>query len=104
MGHCPAQAVEANYLLGIGVYLLAGAIPTTALLAWLAAHAPALAFLSGIPRWVLESVYAIVALSLLYPILHLLLGVKWVNRFFTLATPTHYYRRYHEPETPFGVE
>lgn len=104
MGYCPTRAIEANYLLGVGVYLLAAAIPTSALLAWLAAHAPALAFLSGTPRWVLESVYCIVALGLLYPILHFLLGAGWINRFFTLITPTHYYRRYHEPETPFGVE
>ncbi|HEC34063.1 MAG TPA: (4Fe-4S)-binding protein [Chloroflexi bacterium] len=98
MGYCPTRAVEANYLLGIGVYLLAALIPTTALLAWLTARAPALAFLSGTPRWVLESVYALVALGLLYPLLHFLLGVGWINRFFTFITPTHYYRRYHEPE------
>jgi len=104
MGYCPTQAVEANYLLGVGVYLLATAVPTTALLVWVAARAPVLAFLSGTPRWVSESVYEIVILGILYPILHLLLGVGWINRFFTLATPTHYYRRYHEPETPFGVE
>ena len=98
MGYCPTRAVEANYLLGIGVYLLAALIPTSALLAWLTARAPALAFLSGTPRWVLESVYALVALGLLYPLLHFLLGVGWINRFFTFITPTHYYRRYHEPE------
>ena len=99
MGYCPTRAVEANYLLGIGVYLLAAAIPTTALLAWLTARVPALAFLSGTPRWVLESVYAVVALGLAYPLFHFLLRIAWVNRFFTLATLTHYYRRYHEPET-----
>lgn len=86
------------------MYLLAAAIPMIALLAWLAARAPALAFLSGTPRLVLESVYVIVALGILYPLLHFLLEVGWINRFFTLVTPTHYYRRYHEPETPFGVE
>jgi len=38
------------------------------------------------------------ATCILYPLLHFLLGVGWINRFFTLITPTHYYRRYHEPE------
>ena len=99
MGYCPTRAVEANYLLGIGVYLLAAAIPTTALLAWLTARVPVLAFPSGTPRLVLETLYALTILGLAYPLFHLLLRVTWVNRFFTLTTPTHYYRRYHEPET-----
>jgi len=99
MAYCPTQAVEASHLLGVGAYLLAAVIPTTALLVWLTARVPALAFLSGTPRWALESVYAVVALGLAYPIFHFLLKIAWVNRFFTLATLTHYYRRYHEPET-----
>jgi len=104
MGYCPTRAVEANYLLGVGAYLLAAAIPTSALLAWLAARAPLLAFVDVVPRWVLESVYAIGVIGLLYPVVHLLLGVSWINRLFTLATPTHYYRRYHEPETTLDVD
>ena len=47
----------------------------------------------------IESVYGIVALGLAYPLFHYLLRVAWVSRIFTLATPTHYYRRYHEPGT-----
>jgi hypothetical protein len=99
MGFCPTQAIEANYLLGVGAYLLAAAIPTTALLSWLTARVPTLALLEGVPRWVLETLYAIAILGLAYPLLHLLLRVRWVNRFFTRTTPTHYYRRYHEPDT-----
>jgi len=99
MAYCPTQAVEASHLLAAGVYWLAAIIPTTALLAWLVAHVPALAFLSRIPRWALESVYPVVALGLAYPLFYLLLKIIWVNWFFTLATFTHYYRRYHEPET-----
>ena len=45
------------------------------------------------------AVNAVLALGLVYPILHPLLKIGWINRFFTLATFTHYYRRYHEPET-----
>ena len=58
-----------------------------------------LAVLSETPRWILESVYAVVAIGIAYPVFHFLLRVGWINRFFTLATFTHYYRRYHEPET-----
>jgi Pyruvate/2-oxoacid:ferredoxin oxidoreductase delta subunit len=99
MAYCPTRAVEASHLLGVGAYLLAGVIPTKAVLAWLAARVPVLVFLSWAPGWVLVSVYAIVAIGLAYPVFHLLLRIGWVNRFFTRATLTHYYRRYREPET-----
>jgi Pyruvate/2-oxoacid:ferredoxin oxidoreductase delta subunit len=99
MAYCPTQAIEASHLLGVGAYLLAAAIPTAALLVWLATIAPGLAFLSRIPRWVLQSVTPLIVIGAAYPFFHLLLRVGWLNRFFTLATLTHYYRRYHEPET-----
>lgn len=99
MAYCPTQAVEASHLLGVGVYFLAGAIPTVAFLGWLAVRVPVLAFLNWTPGWVVESVNAIITIGLVYPIFHLLLRIGWVNRFFTHATLTHYYRRYHEPET-----
>jgi ferredoxin len=99
MAYCPTQAVETSHPLAIGAYLLATVVPTAGLLAWLTARLPALAFLRGIPRLFLESVYATIALGLVYPLFFLSLRVKWVNRLFTLATLTHYYRRYHEPET-----
>ena len=98
MAFCPAQAVEASHLLGVVAYLT-GAIPATALATWLATHVPALAFLSEIAGRALLWVGVMVALGALYPLFHAALRVGWVRRFFTLATPTHYYRRYHEPET-----
>ena len=99
MAYCPTQAVEASHLLGVGIYLLAGAIPTAAVLTWVADRAPVLAVLRLTPGWVLESLTAIAILGLAYPLFHLALRIGWVNRFFTHATLTHYYRRYHEPET-----
>ncbi len=99
MGYCPNQAVEVSYVLGAGAYLLAGLLPTAAVLAWLVARAPVLAFLYWIPGWVLDSANALLAVGLLYPVLHLLLRIDRVNRFLTRLTPTHYYRRYHAPGT-----
>ena len=99
MAYCPAQAVEASHLLGVGVYCLAIAIPTTAILAWLIVPVPALAFLSATPPWVLDSVNAVVVIGMVYPVFHFLLRIGWVNWFFTHATLTHYYLRYREPET-----
>jgi hypothetical protein len=99
MGYCPTGAVEASHLLGLGAYLLAGALPTAGFLAWLAVRVPALALLSGAPRWLVSSASALVILGLAYPIFHRLLRIGWINWFFTHTTLTHYYRRYHEPET-----
>jgi len=99
MAYCPTRAIEASHLFGVGAYLLAGAIPIAALLVWLATLVPGLAFLSRIPRWLLQAVMPVITIALAYPLFHLFLRVRWLNRFFTLATVTHYYRRYHEPET-----
>ena len=63
---------------------------------------PGLGWLSSVPRWALETVYAIGILGLAYPLFHLLLGIGWVNRLLTLVMPTHYYRRYHVPEATLG--
>jgi ferredoxin len=97
MAYCPVNAVEASHLLAVGTYLLAGGIPTAAAVAWLAARVPLLAPLSRTPHWLLFWGSAVFAIGPLYWLFHLLLRVKWVNRFFSCATLTHYYRRYHEP-------
>jgi ferredoxin len=99
MNYCPPQAVEASHLLAVGTYLLTGAIPTAAALAWVTVRVPFLAFLGHVPRWILESANALVALALIYPLFHLLLRIQCINWLFTHATLTHYYRRYHEPGT-----
>ena len=99
MGFCPNRAVEASYVLGVGAYLLAGLLPTMAVLGWLAVRAPVLTFLHWIPGWLLDSASALLAVGLLYPILHLLLRNKRINRLLTRLTPTHYYRRYQAPDT-----
>jgi ferredoxin len=99
IGFCAVRAVEASHLLAVGTYLLTGTIPTAAALTWLTARVPLLAFLGLLPRWILDSANAVVVLALIYPLLHLLLRMRGVNCFFTHATLTHYYRRYHEPET-----
>jgi hypothetical protein len=99
MGYCPTQAIEVSYLLGVGAYLAAAAVPATALWTWLAARVPAPALLGGVSRLVLETLLGILVLGLVYPLFHSLLSVPWINRLFTIATPTHYYRRYHEPDT-----
>jgi ferredoxin len=100
MGFCPTRAVEASHLLAVGVYVLAVVIARLPLSSWLSCI-PGLALLESVPLWLLESVYAVAALGLIYPLFYLLLRVPWINRFFSRATFTYYYRRYHEPGTTF---
>ena len=99
MAFCPTRAIEASHLLGVGAYLAAGAIPAATLLVWLAARVPLLSFLGGAPRWLLQALLSIIVIGVAYPLFHLALRIGWINRFFTVAALTNYYRRYHEPET-----
>jgi Pyruvate/2-oxoacid:ferredoxin oxidoreductase delta subunit len=99
MAYCPTEAVEANHLWIVMVGLLAGALPVVALLRGLVTHVPALAPLERVPGWTVKSALALGLALVAYPVLHQLLGIRWVNALFTHATPTHYYRRYHEPGT-----
>ena len=69
------------------------------ILTWLGVQVPVFAFLGRVPGWVIRSVLGVVTVNLAYPIFSLLLKNRWVNWFFTHTTPTHYYARYHEPET-----
>jgi formate hydrogenlyase subunit 6/NADH:ubiquinone oxidoreductase subunit I len=99
IAYCPTQAVEASHPLAAGVYLLAAAVPTAAWLTGVSALLPALAVLAHLPRWAWVTIYAIGILGAVYPLFHAMLGVRWINQLCTMTTLTHYYRRYHEPET-----
>jgi ferredoxin len=99
MAYCPTRAVEASHLLAVGAYALAALIPATAVLGWLIVRVPQLGFLGQVPAWVTESIWPVGIVGLVYPLLHLLLRTRWLNRLFAVTTPTHYYRRYHEPNT-----
>ncbi len=100
MAYCPQRAIEASHLLVAVIYALASAIPTAALLTWLGTQIPLLGFLLDVPGWIVGWGNSFIVLSLLSPAFYWVLGIRWVNMFFTHATLTHYYRRYREPETP----
>ncbi len=99
MAYCPTQAVEASHLLAIGFYALAASVPLTTLVVWLTLGRVDLSSLNMFPRWLLDSAYGLLLLLLIYPLVYVFLRIPWVNWFFTHATLTHYYRRYHEPDT-----
>ncbi|MBN2394193.1 MAG: EFR1 family ferrodoxin [Anaerolineae bacterium] len=99
MAFCPTQAIEAGHFWGV----LLGAITFIPVVSWLlnvvTRQIPALADVQGLLWVLLEYGYILLAFVVGYALFALLLRVPAINRFFTVTTLTHYYRRYHEPET-----
>lgn len=50
--------------------------------------------------WIVGAIYLYPAYIIAYFIFFHLIRIKPINMLFTFTTLTHYYRRYHEPETP----
>lgn len=100
MGYCKKNAVEAGHSWAmLQFYLLS--IPVFAkILAWLATFT-GLSFEFN-NYWImvlLESVYYLPALFLSYWIFWVLIRIPAVNTIFSVTTLTHYFKRFHEPET-----
>jgi ferredoxin len=99
MAFCPTQAIEAGHSWGV----LMGAITLIPVVDWLlnvvTRQIPALADVRGLLWVLLEYGYILLSFVVAYALFALLLRVPAINRFFTVTTLTHYYRRYHEPDT-----
>jgi ferredoxin len=103
MNFCPKNAVEASYPFGV--------------LAFFAANIPLAALaLDGLARWVTQAAgwkgslietiiqypYKLLSIAATYFLFTLVMRIPAANRLFTVTTPTHYYRRYREPDTHLG--
>jgi hypothetical protein len=67
---------------------------------WAARQAGGVLGLQGtLWEWLVEYPYKLLAVAAAYAVFHRLLRLNWFNRFITRATPSHYFRRYHEPAT-----
>jgi ferredoxin len=95
MAYCPQQAIEAGHSWAVILYFITSVPAATMLLNALGDRFAGLSALEP----VLEYVYVLGSMFLAYALFSLALRVPWINRFFTLTTLTHYYRRYHEPDT-----
>jgi ferredoxin/flavodoxin len=99
MAFCPTQAIEAGHSWGV----LLGVLTFIPVVNWLlnvvTRQIPALADVRGLLWAPLAYGYTLLAFVVGYALFTLLLRVPAINRFFTLTTLTHYYRRYHEPDT-----
>jgi len=100
MNFCPKNAIEAGHSWAVILYFVAAIPVSDYVLNWLGSMMPWLASLNraGIGM-LLQYGYMLLAISAAYLIFTLAIKVPAINRLFAFTTLTHYYRRYHEPET-----
>jgi len=98
MGYCPTQAIEASHPLAVFVFWI---ITLPAAMWGQQQLAQELSRASSMQAkwWSLPVEYAfkLAVIAALYEIFQQLARNRFLNRLFSLATLTHYYRRYHQP-------
>jgi len=107
MGYCKKKAVEAGHSWAVLLYFIVSVPIISYVWAWLHATLNFYPVISGywtaevvyIFNFSLYSVYFLSAVFLSYWIFWHLIQFPIFNKFFSLTTLTHYYRRYHDPET-----
>ena len=107
MGYCKKKAVEAGHSWAVLLYFITSVPVISYVWAWLHETLNFFPVISG--YWTIEVVYIfnsllyviyfLSAVFLSYWIFWYLIRFPVFNTFFSLTTPTHYYRRYHQPET-----
>jgi len=100
MGYCKKKAVEAGHSWAVLLYFITSVPVLASVLTWL--HKTVKTFPVINSHWSLDLfniIYFLPALFLSYWIFWYLIRFPAVNSFFSLTTLTHYYRRYHQPET-----
>lgn len=98
MNYCPVYAVEASHPLAVILYFITTFPAALLLLNWLGGQLAGLAGLDGtLLSLLLNYGYILLSIGLTYLVFYLLNRIPVVNHFFTVATLTHYYQRYHAP-------
>ena len=107
MGYCRKKAVEAGHSWAVVLYFITAVPVISYLWTWLHETMQFYPVISG--HWTIEMVYTfnfliyivyfLAAVFLAYRIFWYLIRFPVFNTFFSLTTLTHYYRRYHQPQT-----
>lgn len=100
MGFCKKKAVEAGHSLAVIQYFIVTIPVITMLISWLT-KSTGLSF--EIKNYwataLLEAFYFLPALFISYWIFWIIIRVPVINTFFSVTTLTHYFKRFHEPDT-----
>lgn len=99
MGYCPHQAIEAHQSWGIGIWLVGTLLADYFLVDLFGDYILKAGNYSGIITNVLKYLIFLTVILFSYNVLQLITRFAWFNKLFSFLTLTHYYRRYHEPET-----
>jgi ferredoxin len=103
MNYCQQKAVEVGHSWGVILYFIAAlGFPVGVFI--FNSIASVFPLIDGIRNWytiwIVGAIYLYPAYIIAYFIFFHLIRIKPINMLFTFTTFTHYYRRYHEPETP----
>jgi len=100
MNFCPKNAVEAGHSWAVILYYVTMIPVSDYVLNWLGSRLPWAASLNraGLGM-LLQYGYMLLAISAAYALFAVAIRAPVINRLFAFTTLTHYYRRYHEPET-----
>ncbi len=100
MGYCKKKAVEAGHS---WIFLLSFIMAVPALTNITMGLTNAIGSFLGIENYwlmlLIEALYYIPALFLSYWIFWMLIRIPGVNTVFSVTTLTHYFKRFHDPET-----
>ena len=94
MGFCNEHAVEASHSFAVTLYFIIS-VPILAYLPNLFTGP----FVQGWIELFLLACYVPLSIYIAYWLFHYSISIPLINRLFTFTTLTHFYRRYHEPNT-----
>jgi len=103
MNYCQQNAVEVGHSWGVILYFIAvlGYPVGVFIFNSIASVFPQIgAIKNWYTIWIVGAIYLYPAYIFAYFIFFHLIRIKPINTLFTFTTLTHFYRRYHEPETP----
>lgn len=98
MGYCPNKAVEVSHSFGIVLYFIITLPVSFYLLDGLSNIIP-IEHDAFFVKLLLYYIYTLISIFLAYHILYWLTKIPLLNKLCTYTTFTHFYRRYHEPDT-----
>lgn len=98
MGYCPNRAIEASHLFAVILCMLI-AIPISPYVLHIMNDILKLDIGNHFIKTIINYLVYLVEISFAYIIFSCCIRISPVNKLFTYATLTHFYRRYHEPDT-----
>ena len=100
MNFCPVRAIEASHPLVVAMIYITSFPAAAYLLNHLVFSFPALQIVTNpVVKFIVEYSYFLLSITITYLLFMLANRIPIISRVFSLTTLTHYFRRYHEPDT-----